>query len=337
MKIICSRDKSLSVALATYNGQKYIKGQILSILTQTLPPDEIVVSDDCSNDETLSIVTDISLLYKGILVLLENDKNVGYTQNFSKALSACNGDIILLSDQDDIWLPNKIETIYKHIYSYTVPCLYIHDGLLVDEDMNWYGATKLQQTQYISSTSEHFVTGALSGMNRSFLEIALPIPENIYGHDIWIHTLAHVLSVRCISNSVLQLIRRHSSNTSHFMGSRVSPLAKPDIIANFLIPLNIILLERQVIMYRELISRVCDNKAIIVGYLGIDQYQEALSKLRKRYDYISMLLDVCSFLPAKQIPALLYAILFGKYDYTGWRVSCLKAIMHNLVKILEYK
>lgn len=337
MKMLCSRDKTLSVALAAYNGEKYIKGQILSILSQTMPPDEIVVSDDSSNDGTLSIVTDIALMNEGSLVLLANKKNIGYTQNFSKALSACNGDIVLLSDQDDIWLPNKIETIYKHIYSCALPCLYIHDGLLVDEDMNWYGASKLKQTQYIYSDSEHFVTGALSAMNRSFLEIALPIPENIYGHDIWIHTLAHVLSVRFISNSVLQLVRRHSSNTSHFMGSRVLPLAKADIISNFLVPVNSILLERQVIMYRELISRVRDNKIAIVGYLGIDKYQEALCRLRIRYDYTSMRLDVCSCPPARQIPDLLYAIVSGKYEYTGWRMSCLKAVMHNLVKILEYQ
>lgn len=104
---------SVSVALCTYNGAKYIEDQIRSILDQTLPVDEIVVCDDGSTDETLQIVDDIAKDTSIVVRIYRNENNIGVCANFQKAVDLCQGDIVFLSDQDDVWYPHKVKTIVE--------------------------------------------------------------------------------------------------------------------------------------------------------------------------------------------------------------------------------
>ncbi|WP_281337302.1 glycosyltransferase family 2 protein [Flavobacterium eburneipallidum] len=100
----------ISVALCTYNGSKYLTKQIESILNQEgTTPDEIIICDDKSTDETLKIITKYKDFYPDIFKIFINDVNLGSTKNFEKAISLCSGDYIFLSDQDDIWKKNKIQ------------------------------------------------------------------------------------------------------------------------------------------------------------------------------------------------------------------------------------
>ena len=97
----------ISVAMTTYNGEKYICEQIESILNQSMKVDEIIVCDDGSSDST------IELLKKYPVKVVQNDVNLGYRLNFKKAMELCSGDYIFLCDQDDIWLPNKVEEMMR--------------------------------------------------------------------------------------------------------------------------------------------------------------------------------------------------------------------------------
>ena len=100
----------ISVAMATYNGQDYIKEQLISILNQNKKVDEIVICDDCSTDNTINIIKTIKNKFENFnMRLFVNEKNMGYKINFKQALSYCRGEYIFLCDQDDIWLPNKVE------------------------------------------------------------------------------------------------------------------------------------------------------------------------------------------------------------------------------------
>lgn len=103
----------ISVAMCTFNGEKYIKEQIESIINQSLVPDEIVICDDCSKDNTLNIIKETLDNWPGKVQLVVNEKNLGYRKNFEKSISLCNGDIIFLSDQDDVWNRNKIEIMFN--------------------------------------------------------------------------------------------------------------------------------------------------------------------------------------------------------------------------------
>lgn len=103
--------QSISVALCTYNGQKYIAEQLDSILQQYLIPDEIIVCDDNSSDNTLNILQTYQLKFPDLVKIYKNDKRLGVIKNFEKAINLCTKEIIFLSDQDDIWLPKKISSI----------------------------------------------------------------------------------------------------------------------------------------------------------------------------------------------------------------------------------
>ena len=100
----------VSVALTTYNGEKYIGSQLDSIVCQTVLPDEIVVFDDCSSDRTVGIVKGYAEKNAQIKCIINiNESNQGYISKFFNAIKMCAGDIIILCDQDDVWLPEKVE------------------------------------------------------------------------------------------------------------------------------------------------------------------------------------------------------------------------------------
>lgn len=98
----------ISVAMATYNGEQFLKEQLDSIFTQSLPVDEVIICDDCSRDNTVSILNEYKKKYSQIKIF-ENNENLGYKQNFKKALSLCSGDYIFLCDQDDVWYEDKVK------------------------------------------------------------------------------------------------------------------------------------------------------------------------------------------------------------------------------------
>lgn len=116
-----------SVALCTYNGEKYLQEQLDSILSQTIPVDEIVICDDCSTDGTLKILEDYKILFPHLFRVFSNEKNLGYVNNFEKALLLCNNDVIFLSDQDDIWKINKVEKTLQFLVENPTISVVAHD------------------------------------------------------------------------------------------------------------------------------------------------------------------------------------------------------------------
>ena len=93
----------ISIAMTAFNGAKYINEQLNSFASQTRLPDEVVVCDDISSDDTFEILDNFARSAPFKMIVVRNNKNLGYTKNFEKALSLCSGDLIFLSDQDDIW------------------------------------------------------------------------------------------------------------------------------------------------------------------------------------------------------------------------------------------
>lgn len=126
----------VSVALATYNGERYIRKQLESICRQTVLPDEVVISDDGSNDNTINVIIDFFNSYPNIQYSLISGKAGGVVKNFRRALSSVTGDIIFLCDQDDIWLPNKVEVVCKSFINN--PCIKVLNTSFdyIDEEDN---------------------------------------------------------------------------------------------------------------------------------------------------------------------------------------------------------
>lgn len=190
----------ISVALCTYNGEKFIHQQIDSILNQTLKVDEIVVCDDGSTDKTHQILSEYQKKFPEIFKIHINEKNLRSVKNFEKAISLCSGEIIFLSDQDDVWENNKVEVFNTFFTLNKQADVLCSNGHLINENNErqdlftvwdvpeFLGANK-QEIDYfkIFATIGNFATGAAMAVRKSFLHQVLPFP-NIDGlhHDEWI-------------------------------------------------------------------------------------------------------------------------------------------------------
>ncbi|VAW45908.1 Alpha-L-Rha alpha-1,3-L-rhamnosyltransferase [hydrothermal vent metagenome] len=221
----------ISIALATYNGEKYLNEQLQSYKIQEKLPDEIISCDDVSIDATVDILEHFA---RGVLFkvkVIKNSKNLGYTKNFEKAISLCSGDLILLSDQDDVWLPQKINHIESLFLKNPNISLVIHDGELVDENLNGDKQSKLNQLKSAGFSEKQLATGALTAINKNILPLILPFASGISGgHDGWIHAIASLTNRRMVDGKVLQKLRRHETNTSQWIVNSLTKINKIDKI-----------------------------------------------------------------------------------------------------------
>lgn len=206
----------ISIAIATYNGEKYLREQLESLYSQTMLPDEIIVVDDCSTDNTITILEEYHQRY-GLKYYI-NEKNLGVNKNFEKAILLCNGDYIALCDQDDVWLPHKIETTYKKIKEIenNEPALVSSLNISVDKDLNVLSkpkeGTDLNATDYSKTLLGHYSQGCTLMMNRKLVKQIIPLPENEIVYDIYIGLVAAMIGNKCIINEPLMLYRHHNNN-----------------------------------------------------------------------------------------------------------------------------
>lgn len=189
----------VSVAICTYNGERFLKKQINSILNQTIPVDEIIVCDDCSSDETKEILVEYNKQLPEIFKIHFNDVNLRSVKNFEKAISLCQNEIILLSDQDDIWNQNKVELFLKHFEKHPDTDVISSNAFIIDEndtiiDTNtiWDVVDFLEKRKIIYdyfkifSLIGNFATGANMAFRKDFIKSTLPFPEKEFHHDEWI-------------------------------------------------------------------------------------------------------------------------------------------------------
>jgi glycosyltransferase involved in cell wall biosynthesis len=196
--------EKISVAMCTYNGEHYISEQLDSILNQTLKVDEIVVCDDQSTDKTIEILENYSTLYPSIIKIYRNEVNLRSVKNFEKAISLCSGDIILLSDQDDYWVTNKVEEYLKFFTLNKSIDVIASNGYCVDntskiiEKYTIWDMPQLLKENNITFHYNHlithvgnFVTGASIGFRKVIVPKILPFPIlKGFHHDEWIAIIA---------------------------------------------------------------------------------------------------------------------------------------------------
>jgi glycosyltransferase involved in cell wall biosynthesis len=189
----------ISIAMCTYNGERYIQEQLDSFVDQSRKPDELVVCDDCSTDATLEILRAFAARVPFPVRIVENETNLGSTRNFAKAIALCSGDLIALSDQDDVWRSRKLALQAEILDGDRTIGGVFSDGELIGEQSEPTGQSLWSSMGYTSAMQAHveqdrtfevlkkqyFVTGATlmfrSEMRRHFQEIPL-----IWIHDAWI-------------------------------------------------------------------------------------------------------------------------------------------------------
>jgi len=187
---------TISVALCTYNGTNYLREQLRSVLEQTRPPAQLVVSDDASSDDTLAIVRELCANAAFPVQILEATQNSGIVANFERAMAACTGEYIALSDQDDRWHPDKLEQVATRIAAEPASraALFYHDPELIDGSGAPLGKTFLQSARLTPPQVElwrmlcvgNFVPGCTMVFAREALQSLLPMPAQAILHDWWI-------------------------------------------------------------------------------------------------------------------------------------------------------
>lgn len=193
--------------MATYNGEKYLQEQLDSFLMQTRLPDELVVSDDASTDSTVEIIEAFKSKAPFEVKVIRNKENEGHTRNFEKAIKKTTGNLVFLSDQDDIWKENKIE---NQIYHLKENDLVLCDMYLMDDKMSFSGKTLLQNYKMNGYSENSYAHGCAMAFNKKLKEVILPIPsEKYFNYDIWINSLASYIGKRKIIKGPLQYYRRH--------------------------------------------------------------------------------------------------------------------------------
>ena len=214
----------LSVCMATYNGEKFIKEQIESILNQTHKPDEIIISDDASKDKTQDILIEYQKRYPDLIKVILNKDNAGFVKNFERALLASSGDLVALSDQDDVWLPEKLQEEYSILEKNPNVGLTFSDLKLVDENLNeieksmweyhnWKMNGYIKGADFFESILKfNRVTGCTIMIRRQILNDLIPFDSRIHLHDYWLALGSSLLSDVFAINKQLVLYRQHSNN-----------------------------------------------------------------------------------------------------------------------------
>ena len=212
----------LSVALCTFNGERYLLEQLESIERQTRLPDEIVVCDDSSEDDTAAVIDRFASSVRVKVSLCVNSTRLGVTHNFARAFSLCQGDLIVPCDQDDVWEPQKLAVLEAAFRDDPQLLLAFHDLALITPEGKFSGDTQWQRLNFGSAqqgkvnTGEAFerllrfnvVTGAAMAFRASLLKYALPIPD-CFVHDEWLGLLAAATGSVLSINRPLVQYRQH--------------------------------------------------------------------------------------------------------------------------------
>lgn len=202
----------LSVCMATYNGSKYIKEQVESILAQLSSEDELIISDDGSTDGTLKILENFQ---DGRIKVVHNKRKNGVVPNFENALCHAKGDYIFLCDQDDVWMKDKVAKVMSVLQK----CDFvIHNAEMVDGSLNPLGIDffSLRNTRYgyIQNIYKMRYLGCCMAFKRNALEYILPFPKGILWHDMWAAAILHLKFHGKLIHEPLIWYRRHGNNAS---------------------------------------------------------------------------------------------------------------------------
>lgn len=303
---------STSIAMCTYNGERFLQEQLDSFLSQTRLPDELVVCDDGSRDRSGEILHKFSSQAPFPVRIVLNKENMGFGKNFEQAISLCQGDIIFPSDQDDQWLPNKISLMTEVFKQFPQVGLCFSDALLVDENLNSMNRRIWENYGFHWKTLQIFpnrfltyyflkrdaIMGCSLAIRRSLCDKLLPLPP-CWAHDAWITFLSSTITYLAAFPESLIKYRQHTLQCIGVKPSR--PLANYHLMRaikrkNYLIHTN---------LWKIALHRILTEKSIRVSPLVLSAVENKIKFLEDRV-----------FLPKsffKRLPIIFRDIFKGNY------------------------
>jgi len=229
---------STSVALCTYNGERFLSQQLESLAAQTVLPDELVICDDASSDGSIRILEVFAKNAPFIVRIFKNPKNLGYIKNFEQAIGLCSMDVIFLCDQDDYWESEKLNQVLKVFDTEEDVGMVLHGFRKIDlngapyiEAEEKYGVNQINSNQldevFRSNSIEVFLIphsrawcGCMTAFRRKFNNIIIPIFPG-KGHDDWIlKVIAPLSEIRFLSDPLVRYRIHAWNNNSHEIGSK---------------------------------------------------------------------------------------------------------------------
>lgn len=221
----------VSVCLATYNGEKFIEEQLFSIIRRLPGNSEIIIVDDCSYDNTIHIIKNIS---DDRIKIFQNKSREGPVKSFERAISLTKGDIIFLSDQDDIWCEHKISVMLRNFEEYSDVGLIISDAYICNSNGEIYidsfkglRSFKLFKIDgFMCNLLRNNYLGCTMAFKSELKNYILPFPQGVPMHDIWIGNIANIFSKVLFIDDKLIYYRRHGANLTGFNSSNIITILK---------------------------------------------------------------------------------------------------------------
>jgi glycosyltransferase involved in cell wall biosynthesis len=204
---------NISVVMATYNGEPFLRKQLDSILSQTLPAKEIIIVDDCSSDGTIALLQEYASTNSSIKII-SNETNIGYIRNFEKGMLLSNGSFVALSDQDDIWVPEKLEKLYANIGDHLI--IYSNSELIDENGLSMHKKMSDIKNQIGYDNCLMYTIGAWAPghtflFKKELVDLCIPFPS-LVTHDFWLGFVATCYSPIKYLPDTLVLYRQHTFN-----------------------------------------------------------------------------------------------------------------------------
>ena len=224
------REMNISVAMTTYNGEKYIRVQLDSILSQLTEEDEVIVCDDGSSDKTIEIVKEYTFKHKN--VKLFTNERLGVVRNFQSAIEKCTKELIFLSDQDDIWCEEKVDLIRTAFRKGSAKLISHNAEIFCEEDDGIKGQliTKMHHG-VIRNLMKSSYWGCCMAFKKEIVTFFLPFPKGIVAHDQWIGLIVEGKKLSEFINKPLIRHRVHHNNVSKPLSLREKMLFRGNMIA----------------------------------------------------------------------------------------------------------
>lgn len=310
----------ISIAMATYNGGKHLDEQLNSFINQTRKPDELVVVDDCSTDDTLSKLNEFKRNSIFPVIIVQNKENLGnknkygFANNFETAIKLCSGDIVFLSDQDDVWFPEKIER-HIEIYDNNSNIMMIsNNAIRTYSNLFNYNLTQIDYGKIGWGGDGKVSIGCCYSFRYEMLSYMLPIPKNI-AHDVWFYCFVeYIFGGRYDIVEPLQYFRRSSSAWSAINEGSNSVTVLQCYFSKYKRYFNYIFknnnaeyINTYLYMIKELQSRLLINFELFKNKTAICEKEllnkvEYLKKLIQLYEYRKQILKISNiFLRIKPI------------------------------------
>lgn len=331
---------TISVAMCTYNGERYLVEQLNSLLTQTCLPNELVICDDGSTDGTLDILENFQKNVLVKVIIHKNETSLGTTKNFEKAIRLCTGGYIFPCDQDDVWLPTKVEVLTNYLNQHPNVEMVFSDAQLVDVKLNELNRAQWDVVRFKEVQLEKWksgkainimlggnrVTGCTTAIRAKLVEVSVPFPTDIPEtiHDTWLAWVATVRQTIMPLDVALVLYRQHEAQQ---IGSRPKVMPpKVGLKERFGRP-----------RIQKLSPIIAEREGLQKLYLrlsGIEK-NKGLEPLKRKLDFLTMRTQLHKNRLLRLFPALWNFIIGNYHRYKDQEADWKAPILAFVGDILE--